>query len=180
MLVRVILSESAQFELPPGGFVTIDGDSGRGFMEITASGPGGNRRARLGSIRLGRTSVEEGSVWEVENSEASSGWGPLLYDLAMELAGPDYMGDLGIAPDRMNVSPSARGVWRHYFESRPDVEHEPLPDWYSDVERSEPLRYYYFKLDAPVLSRLIAADSVRSSSDGYPFSEFLRDKGSGA
>jgi len=44
------------------------------------------------------------------------GLGPLLYDIAMEIAG-----DAGIMSDRAMVSPEARSVWRFYLNNRSDV-----------------------------------------------------------
>lgn len=49
------------------------------------------------------------------------GLGPLLYDIAMELAG-----DAGIMSDREMVSPEARNVWQYYQKNRSDVEHSQL------------------------------------------------------
>jgi hypothetical protein len=51
------------------------------------------------------------------------GWGPLLYDLALELSsesGP------GLAPDRSTVSLFARIVWNKYDSARTDVESHQL------------------------------------------------------
>lgn len=47
-----------------------------------------------------------------------SGWGPLLYDLAMEKASSGG----GLTPDRHSVSPDARAIWQKYDTARPDVE----------------------------------------------------------
>ena len=57
----------------------------------------------------------------VETSAANPGWGPFMYDIVMSQEG-------GLTPDRTSVSDSARGVWRHYKASRPDVEAKPLDD----------------------------------------------------
>jgi len=48
----------------------------------------------------------------------ADGWGPLLYDLAMEFA--TRQGG-GLAADRDSVSSSARQVWSKYDTARPDV-----------------------------------------------------------
>lgn len=53
----------------------------------------------------------------VEVSQAPSGYGPLLYDLAMELSG-----DKGIYSDRLAVSDDAAKVWKYYEFHRDDVE----------------------------------------------------------
>jgi len=49
------------------------------------------------------------------------GLGPLLYDIAMEIAG-----DAGIMSDRGMVSPDARRVWAYYLSNRPDVSSSQL------------------------------------------------------
>lgn len=46
------------------------------------------------------------------------GWGPLLYDIAMEVA-TESRG--GLTADRLSVSPDAQGVWNAYDKARPDV-----------------------------------------------------------
>ena len=53
----------------------------------------------------------------VVNARATNGWGPLLYDVAMELSWPN-----GIMADRETVSKEAFAVWDYYMNSRPDVE----------------------------------------------------------
>jgi len=51
------------------------------------------------------------------------GLGPLMYDIAAELAG-----EKGIMSDRFSVSPSARRIWDFYITQRTDVEIKQLPD----------------------------------------------------
>lgn len=57
--------------------------------------------------------------WMVSWSRADPGWGPLLYDVAMEWAS-DTGG--GLMPDRHSVSPSAKAVWDYYFKKRKDIQ----------------------------------------------------------
>jgi len=52
-------------------------------------------------------------------SETTDGWGPLLYDLAMEYA--TQQGG-GLASDRGTVSSTAQAVWNKYDTARPDVQ----------------------------------------------------------
>ena len=52
----------------------------------------------------------------VIESEATSGWGPLLYDIAME-----YVWPKGITSDRESVSPDAKALWNYYLTRRKDV-----------------------------------------------------------
>jgi hypothetical protein len=57
--------------------------------------------------------------WRVVFSRAERGWGPLLYDAAMEVA-TERGG--GLMSDRHEVSAKALGVWTAYDRSRRDVE----------------------------------------------------------
>jgi hypothetical protein len=59
-----------------------------------------------------------GGALKVGWSEAHPGWGPLLYDVAIEYA---TMKANGLIPDREEVSPSARKVWNYYINNRQDV-----------------------------------------------------------
>ena len=58
-------------------------------------------------------------------SVQESGWGPLLYDLAMELATSKGS---GLTPDRTNVSFQANKVWDYYLSNRSDVEMIQMDD----------------------------------------------------
>ncbi len=55
----------------------------------------------------------------VASTESARGWGPLLYDIAIESA--MMSGLSGLTPDRETVSPSARRVWTAYRDKRSDV-----------------------------------------------------------
>jgi hypothetical protein len=57
-----------------------------------------------------------------ETGWTREGWGPLLYDVAVEL-GTTWGG--GLMPDRQKVSPDARAVWATYADRRPDVRTDP-------------------------------------------------------
>jgi hypothetical protein len=67
-------------------------------------------------------------AWKLSGSEAKAGWGPLLYDIAMEWATTEGN---GLIADRDSVSPSAHKVWDHYLNSRGDVMDHQL-DNFSD------------------------------------------------
>ena len=58
----------------------------------------------------------------VVGSEATHGWGPMLYDVIMELAGSD-----GVMADRSSLSKDAFNVWQVYM-SRGDVQKKQLDD----------------------------------------------------
>jgi len=124
--------------------VIISPEAGRWWM----------RGAVGGHIVLLRT---RWNLWEVDSIEASKGYGPLLYDLAMELALLDGAG--GVVPDRSAISDAAERVWIRYGDTRPDVSRAPLPADYPDRDkhsyRHRPyLDYAYRKHGTPVLDAL--------------------------
>ena len=55
-----------------------------------------------------------------------AGFGPLLYDVAMELVSIDK--DSSLTADRSTVSDEAFAVWKHYLTKRNDVEEFQLDD----------------------------------------------------
>ena len=57
-------------------------------------------------------------AWQVAHSIASDGWGPMLYDIAMEWA---TLNGGGLVSDRVIVSRDARGVWDYYMANRGDT-----------------------------------------------------------
>lgn len=61
-------------------------------------------------------------AYMVIGSLATRGWGPMLYDIAMEVAG-----DRGLMADRQSLSKDAFGVWQHYM-TRADVQQKQLDD----------------------------------------------------
>lgn len=64
------------------------------------------------------------NAYVVSGAGATQGWGPMLYDVMMELAHED--GGRGLAPDRGIVSTDAEKVWKYYLEKRPDITHKQL------------------------------------------------------
>jgi hypothetical protein len=93
--------------------------------------------------------------WEMEAVEARHGYGPLLYDLLLELA--HLSGASGVVPDRSGVSDEAERVWDHYAERRLDVETSPLPEGYPEREKHS--RRYRPNLDR--VYALAGADTLR-------------------
>ena len=63
----------------------------------------------------------------------TKGWGPLLYDVAMEYATSKGS---GLMSDRDMVSSEAKGVWDYYLNKRSDVEPHQL-----DIDYDEARRY---------------------------------------
>lgn len=70
------------------------------------------------------TSVQMGEEFPCSNammvafSDASDGWGPMVYDVAMEVA---TLLAGGLVADRTNLSPDAYDVWDYYHKNRRDV-----------------------------------------------------------
>ena len=64
-------------------------------------------------------------AFEVSSTGAQSGWGPMLYDLAMEYATKNGG---GLVSDRHGVSEDAYFVWKRYMDERDDIEKVQLDD----------------------------------------------------
>ena len=64
-----------------------------------------------------------GGAWTIAIARATSGWGPMLYDVAMEYATENGG---GLTPDRGSVSGDAQNVWNYYFNNRGDVQSHQL------------------------------------------------------
>jgi len=135
--IRTLLTEAAKGPagLPEGISVAIeagDGQEVRIYYAVYHSKTDQWMRADMlyrkprGSVAISsvprvadRAGMGEcGGAWEVYHAEATSGWGPLLYDVAMEYA---TQNGGGLISDRNSVSPAARKVWDYYMNNRGDV-----------------------------------------------------------
>ena len=86
--------------------------------------PGGTRSDRaLGTVDWRRPGEKEhGPCMQAKSvswSSSMSGFGPLLYDVAIEASG-------GLMSDRFEVSGEAEAVWEKYMSARPDVQVDQL------------------------------------------------------
>jgi len=156
------VEEAMQLEPPSGYVIEISGDQRLIIIKMMKSD--GNRRSLKGYIKIDRgITVPDGLVWEVSNVEADHGYGPLLYDIAMEMV--YLLDDGGLMPDRTMVSPEARAVWRKYYE-RGDIDKAALPEDMFETERMserpEYMRYYYYKANTDHMSRLNSLDLLKS------------------
>ena len=77
-------------------------------------------------------SCDDASIIAV--SDVADGWGPFLYDIAMEVA---TMRTNGLTPDRNVVSGEAQEVWDFYSQNRPDVKQFQLDDEYNSLTPEE-------------------------------------------
>lgn len=91
----------------------------------------------IGSLIM-RPKEDCDGAFVISGSSAKKGWGPLLYDIAMEWA--TKHGN-GLAPDRLRVSPDALKVWEFYDNKRQDVVSFPLSDDCSHENKSLSKRY---------------------------------------
>lgn len=138
---RVILAAMKGWkDLPEDTYVTIG--KYRGGVAVEFTGADGKSVASLkGHVELEKSDPECGRTFTMSNSEAPHGWGPFLYDLALEHVYPR-----GVIPDRMEVSRAALSVWNYYLNSRSDVRKEVIPD--PDCEAPAPreaLEHIYYK-----------------------------------
>jgi hypothetical protein len=94
--------------------------------------------------------LECSGAWVVkETHDTKRGWGPLLYDAAIEAA---TEGAGGLTPDRFRVTPAAQGVWSRYIDSRgADVTPAQLDLSDHDIEmwREEGLELVHLTPDDP-------------------------------
>ena len=148
-------------KLPDGYVVDIEGDFSYLFIGLRSD----TGRA-VGNVHATRGS---GGIWRVKDSDADRGYGPLLYDVAMEMV--NELDDKGLARDTDTTSGAAERVWEHYAR-RPDVERFPL----DDVDRYGPdsaLSFYYKKRGIPFLRELskrgmLVSEDIDLSVDTTP------------
>lgn len=98
--------------------ITVYKKSGDTFVDIYQPAP--NKDQELATIIVGslsRNLANRGGPclgsWEVKWSKASPGWGPLVYDIAIEVSS---ILASGLASDTSGVSPSAKKVWDTYLK----------------------------------------------------------------
>lgn len=109
----------------------------------------------LGQITLQATN----DLWRVLEVAADDGWGPMLYDIAMELA---TVNDAQLACNELKITPDAEAIWQFYLDERQDVVTSPLPE----NERSalgRPLRFGWQK--QPVLISKLQANGQWSERE---------------
>lgn len=72
-------------------------------------------------------------AWEVRYTGAQKGWGIILYDLMLSIAGKQ-----GLEPNRASVSDMARKVWDFYFTKRKsEITTKPIDDMDKPLTKSK-------------------------------------------
>ena len=138
--IRELLTEAAKgpADLPEGVFVEIieQGDHAKfryAYKEPWSDNPFASKSPG-GKVAIMTPDHPCGGAWEVALSDATSGWGPMLYDVAMEWA---TQNGGGLVSDRSAVSPAARGVWDYYLSNRGDVQSVQLDDLRNTITPEE-------------------------------------------
>lgn len=101
-------------QIPQGWYITID-DRGKNRVTILLTDEGNKVVGKI--IIKNDTRLPCLEALSVEVANAPKGYGPMLYDLAMELSGHK-----GIYSDRLAVTEAAQKVWDYYEHRRDDVE----------------------------------------------------------
>ena len=109
---------------------SLSGDGWKGSRELAKRG------LPTGKVAIGIPSGkgECSGAFEVYGASAALGWGPMLYDVAMELA--TIQGG-GLMSDRESVSFAARDVWQYYMANRGDVTGIQLDDEWNKLTPTE-------------------------------------------
>lgn len=133
---EILLTEAAKGvdDLGNWDYVRVVKDGSMAEISIRMDTDDGSRVPPIGTVLIikGHAAGECSDAWMVANTAAKDGWGPLLYDVAMEWA-TEHGG--GLMSDRVSVSKDAYGVWDYYKNNRPDVEKGQLDmpqDWFKN------------------------------------------------
>ena len=136
-LINEVLEEGMKTlaDLPEGVFIKIDGDVEDVIDIYYADKEGRAIKFENDSKPFGQISMDEEvplaedfpclHAFMIAYSDASKGWGPLLYDVAIEVA---TLRAGGLVSDRSIVSQDAYNVWDKYNSGRGDVEKLQLDD----------------------------------------------------
>lgn len=132
-LIREVMTEAAKgiADLPDGVYVSVEKHPSEDSYTIRYVNEEGANPKRTHGFR-GTIVIEEPNLadeypcdgaYMISWAVASDGYGPLLYDVAMEVA--TLIGG-GLVSDRTIVSTEAQAVWRYYLKNRSDVESSQL------------------------------------------------------
>ena len=136
-IINEVLEEGKKTlaDLPEGVFIKIDGDDEDVIDIYIADKEGMPLKFQNSSMPYGHISMDEEvpladdfpclHAFMVAYSDAAKGWGPLLYDVAIEVA---TLKAGGLVCDRSIVSQYAYNVWDKYNSERSDVDKLQLDD----------------------------------------------------
>ena len=124
-LIKEVMTEAAKgpADLPDGVFVSVEKHPAENSYTIRYVNEEGKNPRKSHGFK-GTVVIEEPQLADeypclealmVSWANATSGYGPLLYDVAMEIA-TQKAG--GLVSDRTVVKPPAQKVWRYYLSNR--------------------------------------------------------------
>lgn len=116
--IRDMINEGALGigDLPDGWYVHIKEFDDVATVQLVDSN--GRLHGEVGIQEPDRKTGPCDGSWSIVASHADKGWGPMLYDVAMEWASQKGK---GLTPDRAAVSDDAYKVWDYYHSRRGDV-----------------------------------------------------------
>lgn len=141
---REFLTEDAGSidNLDPGLEITIQTYPGEDWVDIYFSEveypgePAHGEPSGIIAIDLAPNCTTDKKLWQIHvNERITHGWGPVLYDIAMEWA---TMNGDGLIADRDAVSGEAWEVWDYYLQNRKDVQAHQLDDLENTLTPEDP------------------------------------------
>ena len=125
---KQVISEAAKGppDLPDNAYVTVRRERSGAIKVLYTTKDGydlSNIQSEVrGILKMRKNTSPERcvkDVWIVESADAAPGWGPMLYEVAIEYAS---MHGKGLTSDRQLVSSDAKGVYDFYQNNRPYVQ----------------------------------------------------------
>jgi len=132
-LIKEVMTEGAKgiADIPDGVFVSVEKHPSENSYTIRYVNDEGKNPRKSHGFK-GTVVIEEPQLVDdypcegafmISWTAASHGYGPLLYDVAMEVA---TLAGGGLVSDRTIVSTDAQRVWRYYLNNRTDVQNSQL------------------------------------------------------
>ena len=116
---QILLTEAMKMpsDLSDSMYVLIE-DTFTGYFEITINdyAEAYPHDGVIAELQVKKSRLPCDNAWEIIGAFAQSGFGPMIYDIAME-----YVGSEGLMCDRSSVSEEAARVWEYYLNNRSDV-----------------------------------------------------------
>lgn len=122
------------------------------ILRLQTLGGGKAIICNVAAIRL--TPSGCGDAMSVHTAQAESGYGPAIYDAAMEMVYPK-----GLTAAMGSTSAQAIKVWDYYLKSRGDVTSEPKPeDSQCKIKGRESLDHIYYKKPGKAASSMMSVE----------------------